>query len=92
MSEAGKQSCITMPAALPPQSLWTTAGLDMPEAGKPSGQGLGNFGCILDLGMAEAGEQSCTLGQGKCDTEDLKHLPNVETRFYCPQTFLSLDF
>ncbi len=22
----------------------------------------------------------------------LKHLPNVETRFYCPQTFLSLDF
>ncbi len=25
-----------------------------------------------------------------CNT--LKHLPNVETRFYCPQTFLSLDF
>ncbi len=22
----------------------------------------------------------------------LKHLHNVETRFYCPQTFLSLDF
>jgi len=22
----------------------------------------------------------------------LKHLPNVETRFYCPQAFLSLDF
>ncbi len=23
---------------------------------------------------------------------DLKHLPNVETRFYCPQAFLTLDF
>ncbi len=23
---------------------------------------------------------------------DLKHLHNVETRFYCPQMFLSLDF
>ncbi len=22
----------------------------------------------------------------------LKHLPNVETRVYCPQAFLSLDF
>jgi hypothetical protein len=22
----------------------------------------------------------------------LKHLPNVKTRFYCPQAFLSLDF
>ncbi len=22
----------------------------------------------------------------------LKHLPNVETRFFCPQAFLSLDF
>jgi len=22
----------------------------------------------------------------------LKHLPNAETRFYCPQAFLSLDF
>ncbi len=26
------------------------------------------------------------------DHEALKHLPNVETRFYCPQTFLYLDF
>ena len=25
-----------------------------------------------------------------CNT--LKHLPNVEMRFYCPQAFLSLDF
>ena len=26
------------------------------------------------------------------DHEALKHLPNVETRFYCPQTFLYLYF
>ncbi len=26
------------------------------------------------------------------DYDNLKHLHNVETRFYCPQAFLSLDF
>ncbi len=26
-----------------------------------------------------------------CVLDYLKHLPNVETRFYCPQAFLSLD-
>ncbi len=27
-----------------------------------------------------------------CCKSVLKHLHNVETRFYCPQMFLSLDF
>ncbi len=26
------------------------------------------------------------------DLQELKHVHNVETRFYCPQAFLSLDF
>jgi len=29
---------------------------------------------------------------GKASAYHLKHLHNVETRFYCPLTFLSLDF
>ncbi len=32
------------------------------------------------------------LGEPHASQAMLKHLPNVETRFYCPQAFLSLDF
>ncbi len=35
-------------------------------------------------------DTSCTNHVITCD--DLKHSHNVEKRFYCPQTFLSLDF
>ena len=53
--------------------------------------------CVIFIDELDAvGENDGACGASAFRDEPtsghLKHLHNVETRFYCPQTFLSLDF
>jgi len=45
-----------------------------------------------DKAYTQAADLHCCAVLSSHSTERLKHLHNVEMRFYCPQTCLSLDF
>ena len=88
----------------PLKVLWGSAGglfwfadlcrpaLDLAAVNAP----LGSWGMLLPAGVALAMfaniQRSFAPTYSSQGRTMLKHLHNVETRFYCPQTSLSLDF